>query len=304
MRSATFFLRKTVYAFLFLFVVTIIACSGVSFSPIDGFSDEANGKIKEFLHEMEDYQGRKLAVFDGDGTVLGQAPHYLADEGLYMYAKEHPGRKPGLIKKMKTQSNVSIPYVQNRVHYFAGLTLEEVRNLGDECFKKYYSNKIYQPMKKLIGILMENGFEVWVVTASPEAMYQKFLSRELDIPITHVVGVKSVVKNGVVTDQMVQPIPQDHGKMYAIETFVQDRPQLVAGNSRGDKEMIEYSSHLKIMVNPDRHVAPDQDMSMADYAKKHGWLTIDIRDVPAEDFPWISSKEYNIRVNKSRKAAD
>ena len=304
MRFAIIVTRKSAYAILFLILLATMACSGVSFTPIEGFSDEANGKIKEFLHSMKDYQGRKLAVFDGDGTVFGQAPHYLADECLYMYAADHPERKPGIIDKMKTQSNVSLPYVQNRVHYLSGLTLEEVRNLGDACFRKHYSNKIYRPMKELIGILMDNGFEVWVVTASPEAMYQKFLSRELGIPITNVVGVKSVIKKGVITDQMVQPVPQDHGKMYAIETFVQDRPQLVAGNSRGDKEMIQYSSGLKIMVNPDRHVARDQDMSMADYAKKHNWLTIDIRDVPPEDFPGISSKKYNIRINKSNNAAD
>ncbi len=305
MNTVHTFFRNIVYSVILFSLILIVSCAGgVTFSPINGFSDEANSQIKEFLVKMEDYQGRKLAVFDGDGTVFGQAPHYLADECLYMYAADHPKRKPGIIDKMKTQSNVSLPYVQNRVHYLSGLTLEEVRNMGDACYKKHYNNKIYQPMKQLIGILMKNGFEVWVVTASPEALYQKFLSRELGIPITNVVGVKSVIKNGVITDQMVQPVPQDHGKMYAIETFVQDRPQLVAGNSRGDKEMIEYSSGLKIMVNPDRHVAPDQDMSMADYAKKHNWLTIDIRDVPPEDFPSISSKEFNIRVNKSRKSAD
>ena len=29
---------------------------------------------------------RKVAVFDGDGTVIGQVPYYLADEALYRYA--------------------------------------------------------------------------------------------------------------------------------------------------------------------------------------------------------------------------
>lgn len=37
---------------------------------------------------------RKVAVFDGDGTVIGQVPYYLADEALYRYAdKYYKGRK-------------------------------------------------------------------------------------------------------------------------------------------------------------------------------------------------------------------
>ncbi len=45
------------------------------------------------------YQGRKVAVFDGDGTVLGQCPHYLADECLYGEAQKHPEKKPDIIQK-------------------------------------------------------------------------------------------------------------------------------------------------------------------------------------------------------------
>lgn len=32
---------------------------------------------------------RKVAVFDGDGTVIGQVPYYLADEALYRYADKN-----------------------------------------------------------------------------------------------------------------------------------------------------------------------------------------------------------------------
>ncbi|MEN8248060.1 MAG: haloacid dehalogenase-like hydrolase [Bacteroidota bacterium] len=298
---------KSVFIYL-LVIIGLSACQNPdnnnSFKPIAGFSQEVNLQLEAFLQETKNETGRKIAVFDGDGTVLGQTPHYLADEAMYNYALEHPDKNPEIFQEMISQSNVSIPYVQNRVKYIAGLTLQEYRDLGEEYFNKYYSNKIFEPMRDLISNLKQNGFEIWIITASPEGMYQQFLSKALEIPITHIVGIKSVIKDGIISDEIITPVPQDHGKKWAIESFVQDVPLFVAGNSRGDKEMIEFSRGLKMIVNPDEHIAADQSESIADYAKKNNWLIVKINDVPSDDFPSISSKEFGIRLNKTNKVEE
>ncbi len=287
-----------------VFALLSVSCEPfTAYAPIEGFDASVNEKLAEFFQRTDRIQGRKVAVFDGDGTTLGQVPHYLADECLFMEAKKHPEKKPAVIAKMKGLSNVSLPYVQLRVHFFEGDKLEDVRRLGINCYEKYYKGKVFRPMKNLISQLQRHNFEVWVITASPEALYQGFLSRELGIPITRVVGVKSIIRNGRITTEIIRPVPQDKGKMEAIESFVQTRPLLSAGNSRGDKEMIEFSSDLHIIVNPDTHIAPDQTESIADYAKKEGWLVVRINDTAAPDFPRVSSKEFGIRLNKSHPAA-
>ncbi|MBI4669539.1 MAG: haloacid dehalogenase-like hydrolase [Elusimicrobia bacterium] len=296
--------RIAIYCLAAVFFTAIIISScgkkppGPAFRPIQGFSTEVNERLKNFLLNPGQNHTRKIAVFDGDGTVLGQAPHYLADECLYRHVKANPGRKSDLIKKMIPLSNVSLAYVEGRVRYLAGEKLLFVRELGSRCFKDYYAGKIFEPMRRLISLLKDNGFEIWIVSASPEAMYQGFLSRELGIPITNIIGVKSTVKAGVLTDEIIRPVPQDEGKKQAIETFIQDQPLIVAGNSRGDKEMIEYSRGLKIIVNPDEYVAADQTESMAGYAESRGWLIVRLRDVPEPGFPSISSKDFKIRPNK------
>jgi phosphoserine phosphatase len=272
------------------------------FRPIRGFSPATNQQLERFLDSSRNQKGRKVAVFDGDGTVLGQTPHYLADECMYMYAKKHPERKSDKLAEMGKIRNVSIPYVRGRVEYLAGETVTFLREMGVKCFHQHYANKIFKPMHDLIGQLQGNGFEVWVVTGSPQVLYQQFLSSQLGIPLTHVVGVKSVVRKGVVTEEIVPPVPQDHGKKEAIETFIQEQPLFVAGNSRGDKEMIEFSRGLKMIVNPDEHVAPDQEQSIADYAKSENWLVVRIRDVPEPGFPSLSSREFGIRINKTHEA--
>ena len=59
-----------------------------------GWSKEINERIETFLNTTLTMNIRKVAVFDGDGTVIGQAPHYLADEALYRYAdKYYKGKK-------------------------------------------------------------------------------------------------------------------------------------------------------------------------------------------------------------------
>lgn len=270
------------------------------FTSIAGFSDRANSQINTFLDSVKNLEQRKIAVFDGDGTVLGQVPHYLADECLYEYALKNPNRKPQVIEQMKNQSNVSLAYVQNRINYLSGHTLEDVRAMGADCFDHYYTDKIFQPMKSLINLLKKNSFEVWIVTASPESMYQKFLSQAFSLPITNIIGVKSIIRNGLITDEIVHPVPQDKGKKEAIETFIQGIPLLVAGNSRGDKEMIEHSAGIKMIVNPDEHIAHDQIESIAAYADRHNWIIVRINDMINENFPAVSSKQYGIRKNKIR----
>ena len=277
------------------------ATAAPSVGPIAGLSDRANQQLAELLDASADHPGRRVAVFDGDGTVLGQAPHYLADECLYAYAQAHPEWNPEVLARMVARpSNVSIAYVQDRVHYFAGLPVAEVRELGARCYREHYVGKLFAPMREVVTRLHEHGFEVWVVTGSPEALYEGFLADALGIPTTRLVGVKSVVREGVISDEIVAPVPQDHGKREAIETFVRVRPLLVAGNSRGDKEMIEHSAGLRLIVNPDEFVAPDQTESMAAYAERMGWLVVRIPDVPVAGFPAISSKVYGVRTNKTR----
>ena len=297
-------LRTTTIALVgLLYVTPLVATAAPIVRPIDGFSDEVNARLEAFLIETEGITERKVAVFDGDGTVLGQTPHYLADECMYMHAQQHPDRKRELLARMGAIRNVSMEYVSGRVRYLAGLGVEDVQQMGRQCFADLYADKIFAPSRDLIALLQENGFEVWVITGSPQVLYQGFLSEQLGIPMTNVVGVHSIIRDGVITDELVQPVPQDHGKTEAIETVVQTCPLLVAGNSRGDKEMIEHSCGLRLIVNPDEHVAPDQEMSIADYASSQGWLVVRVRDVPAPGFPSLSSGEFGIRINKTRDVA-
>ncbi len=258
-----------------------IALNAQTYRHIYGWSQEINDRIEGFLNGTIPMNERKVAVFDCDGTTFGQVPYYLADEALYRYAdlvlKERNDREAKeklkiLDRMIKDGNNVGKPYVEDRVHFLAGLTPEEIETIGYDCYHDSYRGKFYPEMKQLIANLKEYGFEVWILTASPEILYQKFVAEEFGISNVNIVGAKCVIKNGVTTGEIIPPIPQDDGKAHTIETFIKTRPLIVGGNSRGDMDMINESAGLKMIVNPDDvTVRGTEDGPMSGHTVKSYW---------------------------------
>lgn len=284
-----------------------------TYRHISGWSQDVNDQIEGFLNSTITMNIRKVAVFDSDGTTFGQVPYYLADEALYRYAdevlKERKDReakeKLKILERMvKDGNNVGKPYVENRIHFLAGLTPGEIEMIGYECYRESYSSKTYPEMKQLVANLKEYGFEVYILTASPEFLYQKFVSEEYGIPVNNVVGAKCVVKDGVTTGEIIPPLPQDDGKAHTIETFIKARPLIVGGNSRGDMDMLNESAGLKIVVNPDDvTVRGPEDGPMSGYTVKSYWekegaLIVrcnDVRDTKVR----FHTEEWKIRENRA-----
>jgi phosphoserine phosphatase len=291
----------------------LTALNAQTYRHISGWSQEINDQIESFLNTTVTMNIRKVAVFDSDGTTFGQVPHYLADEALYRYAdnvlKEKKDREAReklkiLDRMVKDGNNVGKPYVEDRVHFLAGLSPEEIETIGYECYRESYQNKTYPEMKQLVANLKEYGFEVYILTASPEILYQKFVSEEYGIPVTNVVGAKCVVKEGVTTGEIIPPIPQDDGKAHTIETFIKARPLIVGGNSRGDMDMLNESVGLKIVVNPDDvTVRGPEDGPMAghtvrSYWEKEGALIVRCNDVRDPKVRYHTG-EWKIRENRA-----
>src|SRR5699024_6164730 len=160
-------LSSLVFA-LFLFITRSTIAQ--TFRPVSGWSDKNNQRVENLLNSTLIINERKVAVFDADGTVFGQVPHYLADEALYDYAKDNYADKSDtkskekmeIIDRMLNGNNVGQDYVKERINFLSGMTVEEVKQLGEEYFHKKYQNKIYPQMREFIANLEEYGFEIWI----------------------------------------------------------------------------------------------------------------------------------------------
>lgn len=278
------------------------------YKPIAGFADDNNARIEAFLESTIPMKTRKVAVFDCDGTLFGQAPYYLADEALYEYAKKnYAGKTDSLsVAKMKIVDqllhgdNVGVDFVQNRVRFLSGLTAEQIQQIGKDMYNEKFQNKMYPEMKALINNLENYGFEVWILSASPELLYQRFCAEQLGLPEDRIIGVKSLVTaDNIVTDQLVYPVSQDEGKAEVVRTFIKADPLFVGGNSRGDLEMMNTSRGLKIMINPDDK-KPEKvanGKTLKQYWSEDPRCIIEYcNDVPTEGVEYVT-EEWGVKNN-------
>jgi len=275
--------------------------SPISNQYVPGFSDEVNRRLSTFVDNLQGSEARKIALLDCDGTILGQVPYYLADEAVYHYAKTHyKGKadavslsKMKIVEQMLGMSNTENAYIENRVRFFSGLTVEEIEDIGRDTFHRMYRGKLYPEIRRLISRLEDSEFEIWIMTASPEYLYQGFLSDILGIPKNRIIGMKSVVKNGITSDELVVPTTQEIGKEQYIRTYIKAEPFLVVGNSRGDMEMMHTSIGLKMIVNPDdKKIRGTVDGPMDGFTIKSYWenedaLIVYSNDTRQSDAPYI-----------------
>ena len=96
-------IKKNLTSSIILVMMLLITpcVSAQTYRQIKGWSKEVNDRLEDFLNSTITMKIRKVAVFDGDGTVMGQVPHYLADEALYQYADEHFKGKTDKFSKEK-----------------------------------------------------------------------------------------------------------------------------------------------------------------------------------------------------------
>ena len=306
-------MRKLLLVCVWLALCLPQSIEAQTFRPIKGWSKEVNDKLEGFLNSTLPMTERKVSVFDCDGTTFGQVPYYLADEALYQYADDVLKKRNDKVAReklaildrmVKDGNNVGKAYVEDRVHFLSGLTPEEIENMGYDCYRKSYKGKFYQEMKEFIANLQEYGFEIWILTASPELLYQKFVAEEFGLANIFIVGAKCVIANGVTTGEIIPPIPQDDGKAHAIETFIKARPLIVGGNSRGDLDMLNQSAGLKIIINPDDETVrgpedgPMKGLTVKTYWEKEGALIVKCNDV-TDSRVKFHTETWKIRKNKS-----
>jgi phosphoglycolate phosphatase-like HAD superfamily hydrolase len=170
----------------------------------------------------------------------------------------------------------------------AGYTPEEVRDFARAAFDENNNAdigskqtvgtmsmngyvRIYSQIDDLIGALKHNGFDVWVLTASPQHVVEGIV-HHVGVDQDHVIGIRSVVAGGKLTTDFQDCggaaknslITFDEGKRCWINKVIwgetdaakqlaqnvpSKRPVLVAGDSDTDIGMLKDATALKLVIN-------------------------------------------------------
>jgi phosphoglycolate phosphatase-like HAD superfamily hydrolase len=270
----------------------------------------------------------RIATFDQDGTLWVEHPMY----SFAMYALE---RVPVLIKAKPELAKVppfstvleilkgdraavakltmpdvekilAATYTNRSVDQFNAEVTKWIAEAKDPRWKKPYTELTYLPMQEVLTYLRANGFKTYIVTGGGQDFVRTYSEKVYGIPPEQVVGTAGVVKYSYAKDGKPYLFKEPKlllnddftGKPEGIHLMIGRRPLMAAGNSGGDRQMLEYTksgdgARLSMLVLHDdakREYAygpakglPNTKVgtftqALYDEATKKGWIVISMKD--------------------------
>lgn len=206
---------------------------------------------KAITEAISDPMRDKIACFDGDGTLwsydIGEAFFRFLIAGRLLkgvdYQRPLYEEYEERVQRNRTDGYASI------VAMMAGLQEKDVIQWAEQIAYVWPSYR--KEMISLVQGLKSCGFDVWVVSASNKWVVIPAV-RRFGIDENHVIAIESEVKDGILTDKVIEPIPCEKGKVEAIKQRIRRQPLLACGDSMGDYEMLCYAKIAVVVSNKDR----------------------------------------------------
>jgi hypothetical protein len=269
----------------------------------------------------------RVAVFDNDGTLWAEQPVYFqlffALDRLAALAEADPSILTSDTLKAAAEGNLEAALAGGEdalleivTASHSGLSVDEFQAAVSDWLDtarhpvtgRAYDEMTYQPMLELLGYLRDEDFATYIVSGGGIHFMRAFAEEVYGIPPENVIGsagkTSYEVIDGVPTivkDPGIAFIDDKAGKPVGIDTHIGKRPILVAGNSDGDFEMLEWATagegpRLGMIVHHTdaaREWAYDRDSHVGRLARGldegpgRGWLMIDM----AEDWERVWPSE-------------
>jgi phosphoserine phosphatase len=214
------------------------------------FPDEYWKQIKETVAALKDSGSPLVAAFDADGTLwdtdLGESFfQYEIDEKL-VPLPEDPWKHYYDLKKI---NNDPIDAYVWLAQINAGKSIPQIKEWCQKSFDRIRPNPVFSEQKKLIDFLLSNSVQIYIVTASIKWAVEPG-ARALGLTDENVIGIETKVENNLLTTERVLPITYRRGKADALLARTNNiRPFLCAGNTIGDYELLESSTHVRMAVS-------------------------------------------------------
>ena len=226
---------------------------------------------------------RRVAVLDNDGTLWCEKPQYTQVEFMLHELQRAVAERPELAERAEYRAIIDrdqaalgqlglarVALALAELHM--GLTPEEFEARAREFVaveahpehKRPYSRMVYQPMLELLAALRAHGFATFVVSGggvefvravslglygvAPEGVVGTAVTYEYQRRDDHPVLLR--------TARLLGDPNEGPTKVSNIQYQLGRRPVFAAGNSGGDREMLEYATaaegpSLALLVNHD-----------------------------------------------------
>jgi phosphoserine phosphatase len=192
----------------------------------------------------------KVAVFDCDGTLWsGDAGSGFMQWTIEMGVVSREatdwidGRYRGYLKGEVSEAAICGEMVQ----MYQRLREEEMRRAAKAFFEARIERKIFPEMLALVEELRGRDVDIWAVSSTNHWVIEEGV-RRFGIPPERVLAARVEVKNGVVTDVLLD-VPTDEGKVTSLHRAGVTAPDAVFGNSVHDAAMLAIARRA-FPVNP------------------------------------------------------
>jgi phosphoglycolate phosphatase-like HAD superfamily hydrolase len=272
--------------------------------------------------------GDRIAVFDNDGTLWCEKPAYVQALYLLQRLQEQASADPELAANPVAQALLKGdldgaaaqglgPLAEVLLATDAGVTAEEfavtaaawLERAPHPHFRRPCADLVYAPMLELMALLRDHGFRVFIVTGGGVEFVRAASERLYGVSPDDVVGsaveVELERRDGrivlVRTARLLGSPNEGAPKVINIQSHVGRRPIFAAGNSAGDREMLEYATtgtehaSLAIVVDHDdadrefayagKAMTDPSAEAIAETAARAGWTLVSMRDDWARIFP-------------------
>jgi len=327
-----------------------LAVPAFAADPLPSWNDTAPKKAIVAFVEKVTKEGspdfvpvpERIATFDNDGTLWCEQPvpvqFYFVLDRVKALAPQHPEWKTkepfasllkGDVKTALAGGDHALIELVMATH--AGMTTVEFEQIVKDWIAtakhpktgKLFTEMVYQPMLEVLAYLRANGFKNYIVSGGGIEFMRPWTEQVYGIPPEQVVGssikTKFEMRGG---KPVLVRLPElnfndDKGdKPVGINQHIGRRPIAAFGNSRGDKEMLEYTQggsglRFELLVLHDdaaREYAygpalglPDVKLgaftqAVYDEAQKEGWTVVSMKDDWKTVFPAAQSEVTAIDI--------
>ena len=219
----------------------------------------------------------RIAFFDVDNTLTRGSTLYFLGRGMYnrgFFNKRDIGAWVLANIRFRMTGTEKTEVIQRfqkaATDFIAGHDVSDIRQIGEEIYSEFVSPSIWQGTMAIAKKHLEEGDEVWLVTASPEDFADLICEK---LGFTGAIGTKAEIKDGKYTGGLIGNLLHGVEKSKAVTALAKERGIDL-------KQCFAYSdSHndlplLNAVGNP-RAINPDAKLRIIAFSS--GWPVHDFR---------------------------
>lgn len=202
---------------------------------------------------------RRAAFFDVDNTLVRGSTIYFLGRGMYQrgfFSKADISRFVLANLRFRltgTEKQDEINRFQKSAQDFiGGHNVSEIKSVAQEIYDEYVSPSLWEGTIDIAKEHLNDGVEVWLVTAAPEDMAKLIAER---LGFTGALGSKAAIVDGHYTGEMNGPLLHGKEKAEAIRQIAKERGFILEdcfgySDSHNDLPLLQTVGHPSA-INPD-----------------------------------------------------